>query len=208
APSPHRVSRTSAARGSASTPSGHAGKRHRSPASGRGDGDAARSRLRERSGGESLATLRATPLQNHPTRAGRHPGAEAARALAPTHIGLIGPLHESSEGREKGRQATSVEYSDDPLLAPLLSTSGWGISGRRGTAFASAKARLDKRVSQSFPQVWRDVWRASKRLQTGSFSSRSRPRQTSGRTLATVVLSRASSQAGGRSLRAWSSSSS
>ncbi len=54
---------------------------------------------------ETLATLCAAALEDHPAGAGSHPRAEAVLALAAPDVGLVGPLHwrrESSRGRTAG----------------------------------------------------------------------------------------------------------
>ena len=96
-PSGRPPGRTSAVSGAGSRPSGLAGRPRRSHASGRGGGGAPR----PASGGEALAALGATALQDRLAAARRHAGAEPVLALAAADVRLVGALH-GGEGPSRG----------------------------------------------------------------------------------------------------------
>ena len=67
-------------------------------------------------GGEPFAAPRAAALEDRATRSGGHPHTEAVLPLASTHIGLVGPLHESGKRNRALFRATAGQYRQAPLL--------------------------------------------------------------------------------------------
>ena len=110
---------TSRARGSGSTPSGRAGRRHRSPASGRGGFDASSARPTRRDSAQAesrFRPLRAPALQDaRPARVdmrARNP----CLPLPAADVGLVGALHRRlARDRARKRPRASIE---EPVERP------------------------------------------------------------------------------------------
>jgi hypothetical protein len=59
------------------------------------------------SGGEALATLVTTGLEDGASRSGLHPVAEAVLLFPAAYFGLICPFHDSLRVRDRPKQATA-----------------------------------------------------------------------------------------------------
>jgi hypothetical protein len=98
---------TSGGRGTGKTRTYHAGRQHRSPASARACGGAAR--VVAPSGRETLAPSRATPLQDRAARARRHTRSKPVPPLTTADVRLIGAFHVVGVGECAAGGARSID---------------------------------------------------------------------------------------------------
>src|SRR5262249_11101822 len=164
--------RTGRERESESRSSAPGGRQPRSPASETGDSACAPEQL----SGEPLPALRAAALEDRLAGTRRHPRTEAVTTLPPTHVWLVGPLHEDEERRRKitpkGDGAAPVYPSGRTQSSPQPKV----LQRRRNVTFRHASSTgVERRVEPA------------KDLQSGAFSS---PVSTRCRRLAMVLSSR------------------